>query len=266
MSDLDTEIRWQHLKRYTPARIALGRAGDSIPTREHLRFELALAEARDAVHTELDVARLEADLRSIGLNAVAVHSQVRDRAEYLQRPDLGRRLDGTSVDLLSKLETSPHIAVVIADGLSAEAVHMQAVPLLTAFKSEWKQPITAPVVIAQQARVALGDQVAQLLNAQGVVILIGERPGLSAPDSLGIYFTYQPRSGTTDADRNCISNVRAGGPPHHTAAQELKALIDAARVSGFSGVRLKQFTAEHLNESQIDPLQLEPAQLENDQH
>ncbi|MEA1673055.1 ethanolamine ammonia-lyase subunit EutC [Nitrospirillum sp. BR 11163] len=237
-----TSDAWTHLAAATPARIALGRAGDSLPTAEVLRFALAHAQARDAVHTPFDAAGLVEQLTALGVAPVAVHSAAPDRATYLSRPDLGRLLDTPSRLALAALPTaSPDLSVVIADGLSATAVHRQALPLLAAFlpwvrQEGWR---LAPVVVASQARVALGDAVGQALGARAVAVLIGERPGLSAPDSLGVYLTLNPAPGRLDAERNCLSNIRDGGLGHELAAFKLAWLLREAWRRQVTGVALK---------------------------
>jgi ethanolamine ammonia-lyase small subunit len=229
---------WTALRRHTPARIALGRAGPGLPTREVLDFALAHARARDAVHQALDAERLERDLRQAGYAPVRVKSAAPDRARYLARPDLGRRLAAPEV-LCGKAET----VVAIEDGLSAVAVQSHAVPLLAALQAiapeRWSH---VPVVVALQGRVALGDEIGARFGARLVVVLIGERPGLSAPDSLGIYVTYDPRPGRTDAERNCISNVRPAGLAYAGAARRLDWLATAALARGLTGVGLKDET------------------------
>lgn len=226
---------WSELRRLTPARIALGRAGSSLPTREVLAFGLAHARARDAVHHALDVARLLADLKSAGWEATCVQSAATDRQTYLTRPDLGRRLaHGTPLD------GNAPIAVALEDGLSAIAVQTHAVPLLQELrkmnKARWAD---VRVVIALQGRVALGDEIGERLGARLAVVLIGERPGLSSPDSLGVYLTYAPRVGRTDAERNCISNIRPSGLGYVDAAKRIDWLAGAALVRGLTGVQLK---------------------------
>ena len=223
---------WTHLRRLTPARIALGRAGPAIPTSEVLAFGLAHARARDAVHQALDVESLSAGLRAIGFDPAVVASAAPDRGTYLRRPDLGRRLrEGT------RLDGTAEVVVAIEDGLSAVAVQRHAVPLLAALASGhsslWK---SASIVIALQGRVALGDEIGERLGAKLVAVLIGERPGLSSPDSLGIYLTWDPRVGRTDAERNCISNVRPGGLSYAAAAGQLDRLAAAALAGGRTGV------------------------------
>lgn len=248
---------WTRLRGFTSARLALGRAGDSLPTREVLEFSLAHAQARDAVHNALDVESLAKDLAASGFESITVQSAARDRAEYLRRPDLGRKLNDESRSCLKgchpernaraleepalSLPKGPAVPIVfvIADGLSAIAPERHAVPVLREIISRLEGWAIAPIVIATQARVGLGDAIGELLNAEMTVMLIGERPGLSSPDSLGIYLTYKPRVGCTDADRNCISNVRPEGLSYEAAAHKLYHLIRAARRTGQSGVALK---------------------------
>ncbi|MBX9599360.1 MAG: ethanolamine ammonia-lyase subunit EutC [Bryobacteraceae bacterium] len=229
-----TSNPWEYLKAATPARIALGRAGHALPTRELLAFQLAHARARDAVHLPLDVGALQAELP----NAIALHSEAPDRAAYLRRPDLGRRLDPRSAEAIAAMRAP--VAWIICDGLSAVAIHRHAAPLLR----ELSRP--EPLLLVEQGRVAIGDAIGELLQAELSVVLIGERPGLSSPDSLGIYVTYQPRAGRTDADRNCISNVRPEGLTYQEAARKLLWLIGAARSRRLSGVGLKEDSARAL--------------------
>lgn len=233
---------WATLRAFTAARIGLGRAGNALPTRELLDFGLAHALARDAVHVALDTAALERTLGADGFEHVSVHSAASDRPQFLRRPDLGRQLDAPSRERLQALTTQPatDAVLVVADGLSARAVLGHALPLLRALRPLLADVCLAPIVIADQARVALGDEIGALLNAAQVVMLIGERPGLSSPDSLGIYLTHRPRPGLTDADRNCISNVRPEGLPPTVAARRLAWLMRAARALGKSGVGLKE--------------------------
>ena len=233
---------WETLRRFTCARIALGRSGGSLPTRALLDFGLAHAQARDAVHTPLDTQTLQAALVAAGFGMpVLVHSAAGDRATYLRRPDLGRQLALASRAALADLHAEAcDVLFVIADGLSARAAQTHAVPLLEQTRqrlpAQWR---IGPVLIATQARVALGDHIGALLHAQQVVVCIGERPGLSSPDSLGLYLTHAPRVGLTDADRNCISNVRPEGLPYAQAAHKLAYLLAGARRLGQSGVGLK---------------------------
>jgi ethanolamine ammonia-lyase small subunit len=237
---------WDDLRAHTQARLALGRAGAALPTAELLRFGLAHAQARDAVHIPLDAAALAAQLQALGCTTRQVHSAAPDRATYLLRPDLGRRLCDADAQALRALgdqrnHSAPvDLLLVVADGLSSLAVARQAPPLIDAIRRQapagWQ---LGPVVIAQQARVALGDEVGALLGARLVAVLIGERPGLSSPDSLGIYLTWHPQVGRHDAQRNCISNVRPEGLPPAAAAARLWWLCQEARQLGLTGVGLK---------------------------
>jgi ethanolamine ammonia-lyase small subunit len=230
---------WARLRLWTPARIGLGRAGSSLPTKPLLDFELAHARARDAVHAAFDADALTHALRVAGFGQPAVvRSQARDRMEYLLRPDLGRSLDAESRERLRP--SSPcALAVVIGDGLSAVAPSRHALPLLEELRRQAESWKNVTVVVANFARVALGDQIGELLRAEAVVVLIGERPGLSSHDSLGIYLTWAPRVGRTDAERNCISNVRPQGLPYASAAARLAYLLREARRLQIIGVELK---------------------------
>lgn len=232
---------WARLAGLTPARIGLGRAGSGLPTREVLRFGLDHAQARDAVHAPMDSEALTGAIADLRLRTIPVASQAADRATYLRRPDLGRRLDPEDLARLQAEAEPADLVIVVADGLSARAVHENAAPLLEAFKplaetAGWR---LAPVVIARQARVALGDAIGAALKARAVAVLIGERPGLSSPDSLGIYLTLDPKIGRSDAERNCISNVRNAGLSHERAAFKLHWLLARALTLGLSGVTLK---------------------------
>jgi ethanolamine ammonia-lyase small subunit len=235
---------WSGLRRYTPARIGLGRSGVSLPTRHHLQFQLAHALARDAVHGALDVDATIEELAALGYGVVPLHSAATTREEYLRNPNLGRRLDPSSAALLRARSTSPdeHDAVfIVADGLSAPAVQRHAAGVLgvilpTLHAEGWR---LAPLTLVEQGRVAISDEIGEIVGARQAIVLLGERPGLSAPASLGIYLTYQPRVGNTDADRNCISNVRDGGTSYREAALRLLYLMREARRIGRSGVMLK---------------------------
>lgn len=233
---------WFILASRTAARIGRGRAGVSLPTREVLAFDLAHALARDAVHAHVDRAKLAQELRRIGFETVDVESQAVDRPTFLRRPHAGRRLSEASISRLAGVVSTPcDLAIVIGDGLSAAAVEAHAVALVQAFVPHAKRLglSMAPIVLAEGARVALGDVVGAAVSARLSIMVIGERPGLSAADSLGIYLTYDPRPGRNDAERNCISNIRPDGLPPGIAAAKLAWLIEAALGRGLTGVALK---------------------------
>ncbi len=246
---------WQSLRSLTAARIALGRSGVSLPTSAQLDFQLAHARARDAVHLPLDTVAMNDSLRVIGqAEPIALASAASDRFSYLQRPDLGRRLDEPSREKLKALPRgakSYDLALVIVDGLSALAIARNAAPFVQALTQrlaaeDWS---LAPVTVVTQGRVAVGDEVGELLGAKAVVVLIGERPGLSSPDSMGLYLSWAPRVGLTDAQRNCISNVRPEGLSLSEASYKLHYLLRESRRRQVSGVGLKDETAEALETS-----------------
>jgi len=232
---------WTDLRRLTAARIGLRRAGASLATRDMLDFQLAHARARDAVHAALDEAKLAVDLAGLGLPVIAVTSAAPDRQTYLMHPDLGRCLNRAADAALAPYRHEYDVAFVIADGLSARAVERHAEPVLSrvvpALRDEGCR--FAPLIIVRQGRVAIGDAIAMALNATCVTVLIGERPGLSAPDSMGAYLTWRPAAQTTDAERNCISNIRPEGLDYETAAYKLMHLLHVMRVRNLSGVALK---------------------------
>jgi ethanolamine ammonia-lyase small subunit len=259
---------WAALRQHTNARIALGRVGTSLPMAEVLQFGVAHAMARDAIHTPLDVGALTASLEADGWRTLRAHSQARSRHEYLLRPDLGRRLGSTSLQALQMAHEAinatgqtdamgatrtPALAfdllLVLGDGLSPVGIQGHARPLLNVLREHLLRlpsphlPHTpfrlGPVVVASQARVALGDDIAQALHAPMVAMLIGERPGLSSPDSVGIYLTLNPKVGCHDAQRNCISNIRPEGQPFASAAYRLAWLVQQAFKLGSTGVTLK---------------------------
>jgi ethanolamine ammonia-lyase small subunit len=236
---------WAALRRHTPARIALGRSGAALPTHELLRFAAAHAQARDAVHVALNVPALQAALAGAGWASTLVHSRAASRDVYLRRPDFGRRLAPDSADALQVLAAGPvDLAVVLGDGLSAVALQRHAVPVLQALRTALDGRLTlAAPVIATQARVALGDEVGALLQARMVLVLLGERPGLSSPDSLGAYLTHAPQVGCHDAQRNCVSNIRPAGLPPAMAAQRLAWLATEALRRRLTGVSLKDDSA-----------------------
>ncbi len=234
---LGPPVLWRDLRRFTPARLALGRAGNGLPTQAHLAFQAAHAAARDAVHAELDTEALAADLAATNLSSFLVQSACPDRRTYLLRPDLGRRLAENQSLPPCPPSVPTDIAFVICDGLSATAAQHHAAPLLAEVMPALGQ--SGPVVIARQGRVALGDAIGAAMGAQAVVVLIGERPGLSSPDSLGAYLTWNPRPGRTDAERNCISNIRSEGLAIPDGGEKLLWLIAAMRRLRLTGIGLK---------------------------
>jgi ethanolamine ammonia-lyase small subunit len=242
---------WQALRQFTDARIALGAAGISQPTGAQLDFQLAHARARDAVHLPLDTDALMPALQAAWPHAgppLLLHSAAVNRNIYLQRPDLGRRLDAPSRAILADIDGNRPVdlAIVVADGLSSHAIAQNAAPFLAALHLQLAAEAwtLGPLAIVQQGRVAVGDEVGQLLGAKIVVVLIGERPGLSAPDSMGIYMTWAPRVGLTDERRNCISNVRPAGLGYVQAAARLHYLLGQAQLRQLSGVALKDETKQ----------------------
>jgi ethanolamine ammonia-lyase small subunit len=248
---------WRDLRAYTAARLALGRSGSSLPTDELLRFGLAHAQARDAVQRRLDPDAFALQLQEAGMPALQVTSAAIDRTTFLLRPDLGRRLSPASRELLRSAgpgTDEPQAAtagidllLIVADGLSAPAIERNALPMLDAIRrmapDHWR---VGPVIVATQGRVALGDEIGEVLGAGLVAMLIGERPGLSSPDSLGIYLTWQPRVGRNDAERNCISNIRPEGLSYDAAAHRLWWLSRQARQLQLTGVQLKDRSGENL--------------------
>ncbi|MAR91764.1 MAG: ethanolamine ammonia-lyase subunit EutC [Pseudomonadota bacterium] len=245
------ENPWQRLRRHTSARIGLGRAGISLPTSRLLEFQLAHARARDAVHLPLDVPALLAALPPWGGDALRLQSRAGDRTTYLQRPDWGRQLADPSRQRLQQWaednrHSQPDLAVVVVDGLSSRAVQNHTANLLRALQGVLSRAreswCLAPLCVVEQGRVALGDEIGALLRANAVLICIGERPGLSSPDSLGLYLTWQPRRGRTDAERNCISNVRPEGLSCRDAVTRLLYLLQESRRQRLTGVGLKDRT------------------------
>ncbi len=237
---------WQTLQQLTQARIAIGRSGDALPTTAVLAFEAAQSQARDAVHTPLDTSALIDQLTQLGLATVSLSSSAPDRATYLRRPDAGRRLSTDSRALLTNLAATQPVSadlhagvtIVIADGLSATAPLRHAAPLLAALMHHPEVILNQPVFVATQARVALGDEIGACTQAHAVLILIGERPGLTTPDSLGAYLTWEPRVGRTDAERNCVSNIHANGLSYAAAAYKVALLLRNARQLGATGINL----------------------------
>ncbi|MFT2089849.1 ethanolamine ammonia-lyase subunit EutC [Paraglaciecola sp. 2405UD69-4] len=264
-SDLVTDNPWRILQNFTDARIGLGRAGISLPTNELLAFQLAHAQARDAVHLPLNVQTLADDIRSLSLpvvpqSPIILHSLAENRVTYLQRPNLGRRLDEVSQQQIIKLQQSGEVsckeydlAIVVVDGLSSCAIQDNAAALINALANELRDDSNrlgqdwrlAPITIVQQGRVAIGDEVASLLNANAVLVLVGERPGLSSPDSIGMYLTWAPKLGLTDVSRNCISNVRPAGMSFMEASHKAMYLLRESRDKKISGVALKDRTNTH---------------------
>ena len=238
---IGVDPRWMLLRSATPARIGLKRAGSTIATSERLAFQLAHAEARDAVIEKFDAESIIGDLQSKGLKPILLHSAASDRHTYLARPDLGRRLDPSSSSQLAELAPGYDLAFVIADGLSQRAVTRHALPLLERVipelvRKSWK---IGPVAVVNEGRVAIGDEIGAVLEADLVAVLIGERPGLTAPDSLGVYLTWKPVVGRTDAERNCLSNIRPEGMTYDEAAQRLLFLCTEAARRQLTGIRLK---------------------------
>lgn len=230
------------LRELTPARVGLGRAGVSLPTSVLLAFTLDHARARDAVHAVFDVAAIAAGLGELGLEALDVQSSARSRKEYLGRSDLGRKLDPASQHLLTSQHSgSCQLAIVIGDGLSPSAVHAHAVRLVRHLTPRLADDGIAigHAVVASGARVALGDEIGEILGARMIVMLIGERPGLSAPDSLGAYLTFAPKTGLTDEKRNCVSNIHAAGLGYDEAASRIAWLVREGLARGITGIALK---------------------------
>jgi ethanolamine ammonia-lyase small subunit len=233
---------WESLKACSNARIALGRTGIATPLKEVLDFRMCHAHARDAVYSSLKVDELIGSLQQFQMPIVFASSKANDRATYLQRPDLGRKLsDASDIDLKNETSYPADIAIVIADGLSATAINEHAVHVVKKLIPLLKQSVLtiAPLVIVEQARVAIADEVGSILQAKLSLILIGERPGLSSPDSMGAYITYQPSPGKTDESRNCISNIRPEGLGYDLAARKIAALIKASLQLRLSGIMLK---------------------------
>ena len=265
-SNVVTLNPWDKLKDFTDARIAIGRAGSSLPTSEMLRFQLEHAQARDAVHLPLNASLLIEEVNKIikkenkqfcpqaldllpkdlPLSQQVLNSQAMDRGTYLQRPDLGRLLDGRSADALRKeyRDASFDLAIVCVDGLSSVAIQKNVGPFLSELFIQMKVRKTslrlAPLTVCLQGRVAIGDHVAESLNAKTILVLVGERPGLSSPDSMGLYLTYGAKVGCNDAQRNCISNIRLGGLSYREAASKAMYLIEESQRLQLSGVDLKE--------------------------
>lgn len=232
---------WESLKEFTAARIALGRAGDSIPMPESLKFKLAHAHARDAVYSALNTEALIAELGFLDSPLLHLNSCATTRQIYLQRPDLGRLLDDQSTSLVNKNIIPSDICIILADGLSANAINNNAVDLLKALIPLLKAMNyrLSPICLVEQARVAIADPIAHGLQSKLSIILIGERPGLSSADSIGAYLTYNPQPGLTDESRNCVSNIRQDGLSCKLAAEKIFYLVQEAFKRKLSGVDLK---------------------------
>jgi ethanolamine ammonia-lyase small subunit len=268
VSNIVTLNPWEKLKAFTDARIAIGRAGSSLPTSELLKFQLEHAKARDAVHLPLNPSLLLDELKQslsenknelcppaldllpdhLSYSQQVVTSQAMDRGAYLQRPDLGRLLNQTSIELLSDItpESNFDLSIVCVDGLSSVAIQKNVAPflleLLRLMAVKKTQLTLAPIMVCTQGRVAIGDHVAETLRAKTVMVLVGERPGLSSPDSMGLYLTYGAKVGCHDAQRNCISNIRPGGLSYKEAASKAMYLIEESQRLKLSGVNLKERT------------------------
>ncbi|MCV2401906.1 ethanolamine ammonia-lyase subunit EutC [Marinomonas sp. C2222] len=261
-----TENPWHKLNDFTDARIGLGRAGVSVPTKHLLAFQLAHAQAIDAVHSTLNIEKLTTDLNKLDwaqacapdCAPLILHSRAKDRATYLQRPDYGRLLNPESAKKLDehRVQNTPQydLAIVVVDGLSSLAVEQNTLPFLQALQTylvpnsvhpdnTWK---LAPLCILEQGRVAIGDDVCERLHASCVLVLVGERPGLSSPDSLGLYLTWGGKVGLTDAYRNCISNIRPAGLSYQEAARKAFYLLNEAHQLKLSGVNLKDRSDDDL--------------------
>ena len=231
---------WHILKKYTNARIALGRSGNSLPTNKVLEFRMAHAMAKDAINTELDLLNLVEDIKKLGLNSILLQSQITSDIDYLKNPNMGRLLNEMS---LKKLEDCPEknntLSIIVADGLSAEAVNIHAIKLIEQLIPKLKFKNISPIIVVKYARVAISDEIAEMLNSNIALIIIGERPGLSSPTSMGAYITYNPKKGNTDEKRNCISNIQTEGLSYEFAAMKIAYLIDEMLHKKLSGVDLK---------------------------
>jgi ethanolamine ammonia-lyase small subunit len=237
----------KRLRDLTPARVGLGRTGAGMPTKALLEFTLDHARARDAVHAAFDVSATISGLNDLGLEAFDVSSRACDRKDYLRRPDLGRTLDQASQELLAGQKSSScRLAVVVGDGLSPTAVNAHAIELVRCLIPRLAVDgiEIGRAVVATGARVALGDEIGAILGARMIVMLIGERPGLSAPDSLGAYLTFAPRPGLTDAERNCVSNIHGSGLGYDEAAFKIAWLIREGLAREVTGVALKDESGE----------------------
>lgn len=233
---------WEGLRQFTAARIALGHTGHSLPTHALLAFQADHAQARDAVYSALNGEQLIPELQQLVQNTISLTSQVQNRQQYLQRPDWGRKLSNVSRQkLIEQNITENDLSIVIADGLSASAINQHIIPILSLVipvlvENGWT---LAPVSLVEQGRVAIADEIGYLQKSKMTLILIGERPGLSSPDSMGAYLTFQPRPGLTDESRNCISNIRPAGLNYPQAAEKIYYLLNQMKIKQISGVNLK---------------------------
>jgi ethanolamine ammonia-lyase small subunit len=232
--------KWEILKKFTNARINLGLAGNSLPTDKVLALRMAHALAKDALYTELDVATIEEEIKTIGLDSLVVQSKISSKNEYLINPNKGRLLDPfSSENLINCFKKSADVCIIIADGLSAEAVNSQAVKLIQHLITKLQFLTIAPIIIAKYSRVAISDEIGELINSKIALILIGERPGLSSPTSMSAYITFDPKKGNTDEKRNCVSNIQQNGLPIEFAATKIAYLINEMLKRKLSGVDLK---------------------------
>lgn len=234
------EDYWQELRKYTHARVAMGRAGNAMSTSDVLKLRIAHAMARDAVQSEMDVNFLSDKLYQLGFNAQQVKSQAKDRLDYIRHPHKGRLLQEESRQKLELLQMDKtDLCIIFADGLSADAINIHAIPFLDLLLKDLIYWNIAPVILAEQGRVGLSDPIGEALKAKISLILLGERPGLSAPTSLGAYITYQPQSGNTDEKRNCVSNIQPSGLSYQQAVAKISYLLHEMRSQQLSGVKLK---------------------------
>lgn len=256
-TSLATPDPWRSLSRYTQAHVGLGRVGSSLPTAPMLAFSMAHARTRCAIYTPFQADIMALELKNAGFASLQVRSQAKNRTEYIHRPDLGRRLAPDCLrELQPQLYSAKRLSIVVADGLSSLAPTMHALPLLKILKPQLIEWDLDDIVLATQARVALGDEIGSIRGANVVVILIGERPGLTATDSLGAYLTYKPHIGCSDAERNCVSNIRPMGLSYEQAAYRLVYLLREARVLGATGIRLKD---DSVATRRITPNELGPS-------
>ncbi len=238
MKNLIQQDTWTSLKAHTHARIALGNVGGSLPTQEILNFKLAHAEAKDAIFIPLNINELTQKIEQFNLPLFTIKSRIQNRNEYLKRPDLGRRLDEQSVEIIGKNKEILDLVFVITDGLSAEAVNVHAIRLIQEILPNIIEKYKIGIVLVEQGRVAIADEIGELLNAEMTAIFIGERPGLSSPQSMGIYTTFTPKIGLTDERRNCISNIHPNGLSYELASNQLISLINQSFALKYSGVNL----------------------------